>query len=375
MKIAFVYDAVYPHRIGGVEQRIYELSKRLAARGHEIHIFGLKEWNGDSAYIKDGVYYHGLGQARPFYTHGRRSIGEAWYFGWLVLVPLLKGHFDIIDCQNFPYFSCFSAAFAAKIRRSPLVITWHEVWKDYWTQYLGIAGYPGNGIERLTSRISDTMVAVSGLTKKDLASIRKGAKITVIPNGIDFEQINAIQPSGLISDIIFSGRLIKEKKVDLLILALVLVRKEFPGIRGIIAGDGPERESLQMMVKECNAEENITFIGFLENHDEVIAVMKSSRVFTTPSAREGFGITALEAMACGLPVVTVEAPKNAVKELVTDKTGIISNPTPEAFAEAILLCLKRKDLMIEECKMRSALYDWEKIVSDVERYYSGIIRE
>lgn len=375
MKIAFVYDAVYPYRIGGVEKRIYELSRRLARKGHEIHIFGLKEWEGDASFIRDGVYYHGLGHSRPFYTHGRRSIGEAWYFGWLVLVPLLKGHFDIIDCQNFPYFSCFSAAFAAKIRRIPLVITWHEVWKDYWTQYLGIAGYPGNGIERLASRISDTMVAVSGLTKKDLASIRKGAKITVIPNGIDFGQINAIQPSELISDIIFSGRLIKEKQVDLLILAMVLVRKEFPGIRGIIAGDGPERESLQMMVKECNAEENITFIGFLENHDEVIAVMKSSRVFTTPSAREGFGITALEAMACGLPVVTVDAPKNAVKELVTDKTGIISGPTPEAFAEAILLCLKRKDSMIEECKIRSQLYDWEKIVSDVEGYYSGIIRE
>jgi len=374
MKIVFVYDAVYPYRIGGVEQRVYELSKRLAARGHEIHIFGLKEWNGDSAFIKDGVYYHGLGQARPFYTHGRRSIGEAWYFGWLVLIPLLKEQFDLIDCQNFPYFSCFSAAFAAKMRHIPLVITWHEVWKDYWTEYLGISGLPGNVIERLASRLSYTTVAVSNLTKMELGSMRKDARITIIPNGIDLPQIDMIHPSEIRSDIIFSGRLIKEKTVDLLILAMALVRKEFPEIRCIITGDGPERESLQRMVTERKLEGNITFIGFLEHHNEVIAVMKSSRVFATPSVREGFGIAALEALACGLQVVTVDAPKNAVKELVTDKTGVICDPTPEAFAQAVLLCLKRKDSMMEECKMRSASYDWETIVSDVEEYYSGIIK-
>ncbi|MCX6701527.1 MAG: hypothetical protein NTV68_16670, partial [Methanomicrobiales archaeon] len=64
---------------GGVEKRIYELSIRLARKGHEIHIFGLKEWDGDASFIRGGVYYHGLGHPRPFYTHGRRSIGEAWY--------------------------------------------------------------------------------------------------------------------------------------------------------------------------------------------------------------------------------------------------------------------------------------------------------
>ena len=105
MKIAFVYDAVYPYRIGGVEKRIFELSRRLAQRGHELHIFALKEWLGNASFIQDGVYYHGLGHPGSFYTHGRRSIREAFYFGWKVFKPLLKERFDIIDCQNFPYFS------------------------------------------------------------------------------------------------------------------------------------------------------------------------------------------------------------------------------------------------------------------------------
>lgn len=372
MKIAFVYDAIYPYRIGGVEKRIYELSIRLAARGHEIHIYGLKDWDGPATFIKNKLYYHGLGQPRPFYTHGRRSIGEACYFGWKVLVPLLKEHFDIIDCQNFPYFSCFSAACAARIRGSRLVITWHEVWKEYWTEYLGVLGYPGSIIERLTSHLSCALVAVSDLTKKDLMSIRNGANITVIPNGIDYQHITVIRASEISSDIIFFGRLIKEKNVDLLIRAMVLVRKELPKTRCIIVGEGPQREYLQHMVEECNLNDTITFTGFLENHDDVIAVMKASKVYASPSTREGFGIAALEAMACGLPVVTVAAPKNAVKDLVTGTSGITCDPSPESFANAVISCLRNRDLMTGHCQVLAQGYGWERIVDTTVDFYSRL---
>jgi L-malate glycosyltransferase len=373
MKIAFVYDAVYPYRIGGVEKRIYELSKRLAQMGHDVHIFGLKEWAGDASFVRNGVFYHGVGQARPFYAHGRRSVYEALYFGWKVLTPLLKERFDIIDCQNFPYFNCISAAFAAKVRHSPLVITWHEVWKDYWYEYLGIPGFTGKAVEKLASQLSDTMVAVSDLTKNELMSVRKGLSISVIPNGIELSHINAINPSQNSSDIFFTGRLLKEKNVELLIRAVAIIREDIPEIRCIIAGDGPERDSLQNLVDQCNLTANITFTGFLKNHDELIALMKSSLVCASPSAREGFGIAALEAMACGLPVVTVDSEKNAVKEMVVDKTGIICNVTPEAFAESVMQCLKVKGTMEKDCIRFARDHDWDMVAGKLEAYYSGII--
>ncbi|MCL0080146.1 hypothetical protein M1O18_04520 [Dehalococcoidia bacterium] len=56
MKIAYIYDAVYPWIKGGVEKRIYEISKRLAERGHEVHWFGLKWRDGENDIVKDGVY-------------------------------------------------------------------------------------------------------------------------------------------------------------------------------------------------------------------------------------------------------------------------------------------------------------------------------
>jgi glycosyltransferase involved in cell wall biosynthesis len=372
MKIAFVYDAVYPYRIGGVEKRIYELSRRLARRGHEVHIFGLKEWEGDPTFIKEGVYYHGLGESRRFYIRGRRSIKEALYFGWKVLTPLLNEHFDIIDCQNFPYFSCFSAGFAAKIRGSHLVITWHEVWGEYWYEYLGLSGIFGRIIEKNTAKLSNNRVAVSESTKKDLLSLGNPAAVAVIPNGIDFQEINTIKPSDIFSDIIFSGRLIKEKRIDLLVQALGILKKEIQDIKCIIIGEGPEKMILQKITQDSGLDENIHFMGYLQDHNELLGLFKSSKVFVSPSVREGFGITALEALGCGLPVVTVNSPGNAVRELLNEMNGIICSLSPVELAESIKICLERRIIMSESCIMQAKIFDWEIISGEIERYYESI---
>ncbi len=373
MKIAYVYDAVYPFTIGGVEKRIAVLSERLTARGHEVHVFGLKSWEGDSCFTRNGVYYHGVGHPKLLYKSGRRSIGEAIFFGLKVLIPLYRQRFDIIDCQNFPYFNCFSAFFVSLIRKTPLVITWHEVWDEYWDEYLGLFGIFGRAIENITALLSCNLVAVSGMTANDLRPLIHRLPVTILPNGIDFQRIDEIRVSDIFSDIIFVGRLIPEKKVDVLIKAIYLIKIEVPDIFCVIVGNGPQMEELQKHICHHHLENNVCCMGFIKNHDEVIALMKSSKVFVSPSVREGFGIAALEAMACGLPVVTSNTSKNAVRELVTDKTGIICDLSPEAFAEAVLFCLERKDSMVEECKTRSLLYDWEKIIADVEGYYLGVI--
>ena len=108
MKITYVYDAVYPWIKGGAEKRIYEISKRLVERGHEVHWFGMKWWDGEKDIVKDGIHLHGIGEWDDLYVDGRRSIAEGIYFGLKTLTGL-KGDFDVIDCQEFPYFPCFSA--------------------------------------------------------------------------------------------------------------------------------------------------------------------------------------------------------------------------------------------------------------------------
>ena len=85
MEIAYIYDAVYPWVKGGAEKRVYELSQRMARRGHTVHCYGMKWWQGENVIQRDGVHLHGICEPRPLYSGGRRSMKEAAYFAGKVL--------------------------------------------------------------------------------------------------------------------------------------------------------------------------------------------------------------------------------------------------------------------------------------------------
>jgi glycosyltransferase involved in cell wall biosynthesis len=373
MKIAITYDVIYPYVKGGVEKRVRELAVRLVHNGHEVHLFGMKFWGGEDILIREGVFLHGVCPAQKLYAGGRRSLWQALYFSMHLVFPLLKERFDIIDCQQFPYFSCFSAKLISKLKKIPLVITWHEVWGDYWYEYLGWKGFGGKITERLVARLTPYIVAVSVTTTNNLKSLGCRGQITVIPNGVDLQRIRSIVPSHEISDIIFVGRLIKEKHVDLLVRAFGILSSEQPDIRLMIIGDGPEQGTIAKIIHEISLEDRIYCRGFLDDHDEIIAQMKAAKVCVLPSTREGFGITALEALACGLPVVTADHPANAIRDLITEKNGFICSLSPKDLADTILRALRHHTGMKNACIASAALYDWERIASDVETYYQSVI--
>ncbi len=369
MKIAYVYDAVYPYVKGGVEKRIWELAVRLARRGHEVHLYGMKFWEGPAVIEREGVVLHGVCAPRALYTAGRRSIAQAVWFGWKVLGPLLESDAEVIDCQNFPYFPCISAKIAARAKRVPLVITWHEVWGEYWYEYLGWKGVFGKAVERLVGNLGARSIAVSEATRLQLDAMGFGRDVDVVPNGIDCDRIRSIPPSSSTSDVLFAGRLIPEKNVALLIEAIGAVRENLPDIRCVIIGDGPERPRLEHLASDLELDGNVEFTGFLPSHDEVIAAMKASSVFVLPSSREGFGIVALEAMACGLPVVTLDHPRNAVREIITAQTGFSCRTDGADLADKILLALTSSGSMGEACREYAKTCDWDLVVDHLEELY------
>jgi glycosyltransferase involved in cell wall biosynthesis len=374
MKVAFVSDVIYPYVKGGVEKRVWELAVRLAHRGREVHLFGMKFWDGEDILIREGVFLHGVCPAQKLYAGGRRTIWQALSFSMHLLLPLLKERFDIIDCQQFPYFSCFSAKFISNLKKTPLVITWHEVWDDYWYEYLGWKGSGGKITERLIAMLTPHIVAVSVTTMNNLRSLGCRGRITIIPNGVDLQRIRSIVPSHEIADIIFVGRLIKEKHVDLLVRAFGILSAEQPELRLLIIGEGPEQDAITKIIQELSLEDRIFLRGFQVEHDEIIAQMKSAKVFVIPSTREGFGITALEALVCGIPVVTVNHPANAIRDLITEKNGFTCSLSEEDLAETISIALQRHAEMKNDCVASASAFDWEKITSDIERYYLSVIK-
>jgi glycosyltransferase involved in cell wall biosynthesis len=286
---------------------------------------------------------------------------------------LLKERFDIIDCQQFPYFSCFSAKFFSKLKKIPLIITWHEVWGDYWYEYLGWKGFLGKITERLVARLTSENIAVSKTTAKNLNNLRLCHEINIIPNGIDLTRIRSISPSSESWDIIFVGRLIKEKHADLLIQAVTLLQYKNPDIRVVIIGEGPEYVTIKNLINDKKIIPPIHMYGFYRNHDDLIAQLKSSKVFVLPSTREGFGITALEALACGLPVITVDHPANAVRDLITENNGFLCSLSAQDLADKISLALQHHIVMRDACIMSAELFDWDSITLDIESYYQSVI--
>lgn len=254
-----------------------------------------------------------------------------------------------------------------------MIVTWHEVWgRLYWKQYLGnFLGEVGFIVETLSARIPDRMISVSAHTTKKLKSmLGRKREIVVIPNGIDIETILEELPSKNLSDVIFAGRLLQNKNVDVLLKAVAILKIQNPYIRLCIIGDGPEKIKLESLADKLEIRNNVSFLGFFEDNNKVYSIMKASKVFVLPSTREGFGIVALEANACGLPVITIDHEHNATKELIIDgENGVLTSLDDKQIANAIEKLLKnRRDGVFYRKYVEE--YSWDNIVTGIKETYS-----
>ncbi len=369
---------MYPWIKGGAEKRIYEIGTRLAASGDEVHLFGINWWDGEDVIEYDGMVLHGVCAAQELYVNGRRSVTEALVFSLKLVWHMFREKFDVIDVSVFPYFSCFGVKCVSLLRRTPVVFTWHEVWGNYWYEYLGRIGFFGKMVERLVIKLSSNVVAVSSMTKIDLEGLGMDIqKVQVVSNGINLDEIARIEPLDDVCDILFAGRLIKEKNVDVLLEAVGLVRKDIPDVMCCIIGDGPEREKLVELahMRGLFDDGNVKFFDFLE-YGEVIARIKSSKVLVLPSSREGFGMVVVEAFACGVPVVTVDAAHNAATELVDGTCGSVVELDASAIAGAVLELLGDAgyhEKMARGAQERAQGYGWDRIVSELRMGYEGLV--
>ena len=372
MKIAFVSDIIYPYSKGGKETRSYDLSRNLAKRGHDVHFYTMKFWEGGDVIKKDGFYLHGICPELPLYKNDRRNIWQGICFG-LSCFKLLREDFDVMDADHMVYFHLFPCKLACLLKGKKLVVTWHEVWRlNYWLKYLGKKGILGYMMEKLSSKLPNKIISISKHTTDNLVNGLKinSDKITTIPCGIDFDKIRKIKPSKDKSDVIFVGRLLSHKNVDVLIKAIAILKPANPTIKCVIIGDGPEREWLESLALRFGLEKNIYFKGFLDKLYDVHRLIKSSKCFVLPSTREGFGIVVIEANACGVPVITTNHKDNASKDLIEDgKNGFICGLDKKEIAEKILKGLNDGKEMKEGCVEVGKKYDWEEVVGDFEETY------
>jgi glycosyltransferase involved in cell wall biosynthesis len=183
----------------------------------------------------------------------------------------------------------------------------------------------------------DQIIAASPQTAEALrGALGPRAAIIAAPNGIDLDAVRAAHPDVETSDIVVVGRLMSHKRIDMLLEAVALLHAQGMPVTCRVVGDGPERENLRSLARSLNVAHAVDFRHDVGEQKEVYGLLKAARVSVFPSAREGFGIAVLEALACGVPVITTSAPANLARHLVTRSSqGLVCEPSAAAIAEAV----------------------------------------
>ncbi|HVQ44326.1 MAG TPA: glycosyltransferase [Candidatus Saccharimonadia bacterium] len=369
-KIVFVSDAIYPYMKGGKEKRLHEITKRLALMGYDVHIYTMHWWNEPAkTRMEFGVHLHALSKYYEMYHGDRRTIREGIGFG-LACFKLFRVQFDVLDVDHMPFFPIFTAWIVCTLRGRNLSATWHEALTyQEWVNYMGMGGFVAAGVERLSIRLPHHITAASAHTKELLETIHgRSRRVNLVASGIDASLLRAVRTSPIRVDALYVGRLVKDKNVDELIAAVDIIRQHHPEVSCLIIGDGLEKPRLKQEVTKRKLEKNITFLDSLPEASEVYGYMKAARVFCSPSTREGFGITSLEALGCGTPVVTIDSPGNAARHFIQEGlNGSKVVLSPRALSEAILYWISFASKPI--ISMPVAEYDWNQLAKkQVEAY-------
>lgn len=376
LRILLVYDCLYPWSVGGVEHRNHELARALAARGHRVTLAGFAEERSEMSSGVPGVEILPVAPPGRLYTaQGKRSTGEALRLARAALLLDVR-RFDVVETANIPYAHLPPLALRCRLAGRPLVVTWHEYWGRYWSRYLGPQWPVYAAVERVTAHLGTSAIAVSRLTADRVRKVR-GGEVRVVPNGVPVESIRLAAEAGAGDGppLIYAGRLLREKRIDLLLEAVA--RLKSPGPLLAIYGDGPDRSRLEEMAGRLGLGETVLFRGYLPSNTDVWRRMGESRVAVQPSSREGFGLFPLEAMAAGLPVVYCESSESALSELVHDGVhGLRTPPEPAALAAALGRLLAdepERRRLAESARRHAGDFDWPGVAAAMERVFQEAV--
>ena len=346
LRVAIVYDCLYPHTIGGAE-RWYRSLAVLLAQHHEITYLTRTQWRDDEKPdVPTGVNLVSLGAYSQLYTRsGRRRIAPPLSFGRDILLHLLRNRdrYDVVHTCSFPYFPMLFASALARVGGPPVVTDWFEVWpRDYWIRYIGgAAGRIGSLVQSLCIKSTGLAFVFADSTATDLCRSGYSRKPIVLRGMLD--QGSKGKPTSSTSEYsrvplaVYVGRHILEKRVTAIPEAIAIAQRQIPGLRAIIFGDGPERPRVLMEIARLGLTNSIECPGFVERNliDDTLA---RAMCLVLPSEREGYGLVILEAAECGVPSIVVQGPNNAAVAFIENGVnGYVSESAePAALARAIV---------------------------------------
>jgi glycosyltransferase involved in cell wall biosynthesis len=204
---------------------------------------------------------------------------------------------------------------------------------------------------------------------------RNSKKIRVIPYGIDAEIFNE-GPFPPDPTILFLGHVMHHKGILVLLEAYRHVLQRLPGVKLVVAGTGSEMEVARALAASIAASDQISFVGRVRRED-IPRVMQNCTLYCMPSYGEAFGLGALEAMACGRPVVGTDA--GGLAHLISDEGGRkVGMGDAPALAEAMLEILSdpllAQRMGAANRRLVEQRYAWPRVIDQLEEMYFTILR-
>ena len=358
MKIAILVGLFPPKWLAGTEIATYYMAEHLAQRGHEVHVItSLDEGLPEENYEK-GFYIHRLPRTKI------RFAGAFIFWADIVRV-IQKISPDIVHAQSLGI--GVPALLSKNLLKIPYVV---------WGQ--GSDVYLPDWFTKLTSKTiiknANSVIALTEDMKRAMQAIYN-RDITIVPNGIDLKEYISELPvqnvEGAEKRILFVGRLHPVKGVQYLLGAMSIVHRELPEAKLILVGDGEEREHLETLTDNLGIRECVEFAGRVP-HERVKDYMNQAEVFVLSSLSEGFPVTILEAMACGLPVVATRV--GGVPDIIEDGTNgyLVDAMNQEQIAEALLKLLQNDQLRKEisnNNRKEAERYRWNTVAATLEGIY------
>jgi glycosyltransferase involved in cell wall biosynthesis len=349
---------------GGAEIHLHEILKRAVLAGHEVvHVSHSIQWLPDKEVI-DGVQIH---------RHGM----------WYSYNFTLRKYCETLDLNSFDLIVediCKVPVFSPRWSKTPVLAIVPHLFGT--TAYREVSFFKALYVNLLEALIPGvykncSFVAISDSTKHDL--VRRGIseeKISVVPCGIDtdFYRQSAVEPER--NRLLFVGRLKKYKGVQHLLDAMKILHSRSVPVKLTVIGEGDYSHSLKLLVGKLDLQDSVDFLGFI-SQKEKLAWLQRAYVAVFPSAKEGWGLTVIEANCCGTPVVASDSDglRDSVK---SGETGIlVPHEDPLAMADALESILKnpRKRKEFSDSALEWATgFNWDhtgKIMLEIMKKTAG----
>jgi glycosyltransferase involved in cell wall biosynthesis len=371
MKIIHTPVRFYPF-IGGVENYVYYSSREMVKLGHQVTVICANEPHLKKEATIDGVKVKRLSY---FGKVANTNITLGLPFA------LLNENFDIIHTHLPTPWSADWSNIISRIKNKPLVVTYHnDIIGDGLASHM--AGFYNSTALKLILNAADKIIITQPNYIHSSPYLGKYEdKIDVIPNGVDIEKFKPLKIKREKNTIFFLSLLDefhKYKGLDYLLKALKEIKNQINDVKLIIGGEGVLLDYYSKLVDEMGLKDNVEFHGFIPD-EKIVDYYCRSSVFVLPSVsakQEGFGIVALEALACETPVISTEI-VGVASDIKKSNSGIIVSPKDvDGLVNAIIKILEDdtvKYMGLRGRKLVKEKYTWSGIAKMTEKIYKDLV--